>query len=117
MAAESNHVPKATHFDNGANLNKGARNGESGTQNGTTLAEMLRRLRSGVYTASGAGDEVITFSDEFETDNVTVMLASDTVAAVPILKNGTTATKSGFTVTVAAACEVHWMAIDRGPTS
>jgi hypothetical protein len=117
MAVESNHVPSEDHFDNGANLNKGSRKGKSGTQNGATLAEMMRRSRSGTLTAAGAGDEVVTFDEAFETDNVTVMLTSDTVAGVPIIKNGTTPVKTGFTATVAAACELHWIAIDRGPTS
>lgn len=117
MAAESNHVPSEDHFDNGANMNKGSRKGKSGTQNGATLADILRRSRSGTLTAAGAGDEAVAFAEEMETDNVTVMLTSDTVAAVPIIKNGTTPDKTGFTATVAAACELHWLAIDRGPTA
>jgi len=116
-SAESNHVPNEDHFEGGANLNKGARKGLENKQAGRILSQFMRAFRTGILTASGAGDEVVTFSKALDTDNVAVMLTSDTVLAVPIIKNGTTPTKTGFTATVAAACELHWMAFDMGPTS
>lgn len=117
MASESNHVPGIDHFHQGMNMNQGSRGGLEGTQDGTILAEFIRRERSGTFTASGAGDTTVTFSEQMQTDNVNVQLTSDTVAAVPIIKNGTTPDKTGFVVTVAAASVIHWVARDMGPTS
>lgn len=114
---ESNHVPDKNHFRAGQNMNLGSPKGLEGTRSGQQIVDFLRRFRSGRLTAAGAGDEAVAFTEEMDTDNVTVILTSDTVLAVPIIKNGTTPDKTGFTATVAAACELHWFAFDDGPTS
>lgn len=117
MASESGHVIASDHFAGGSNVEQGSEKSLGNVRSGQSLATLLRRQRQGRFTASGAGDTTVTFSEELDTDNVVVILSSDTVAAVPIIKNGTNPDKTGFVVTVAAASVVHWLAIDDGPTS
>ena len=113
MAVESNHVPLISHFDNGANLNQGARKGMEGTRNGEILAEFTQRFRSGRFTATGAGDTVVAFTEPFVDANFTVSVTGSAVSA-PVLKTAPTA-GTGFTITAAGAGPVHWTAIYDGP--
>lgn len=115
MATESNHVVALDHFEGGANLQRGGEKSLANKRSGQSLARLLRRFRCGIFTAAGVGDTDIVFDEPLDNDGAVVTFGSDTAAAVPIIKNGTTATKDGFTVTVAAAGEIHWMAFDIGP--
>ena len=98
------------HFKGGRNINQGHREGSD-----ATLDEILAALVSNVGTKLqgtiapiGAGTTPITFATAFPSANYRVMLSTDTVAAVPIWATKLT---TGFSITVAAACNVDWVAI------
>ena len=115
MAAESNFVPLTSHYDNGANLNQGARKGTAGSRNGEILVDFVRRFRSGRFDAAGAADTVITFNAPFPDENFTVSIIGNGVS-LPFLKAKPT-TGAGFTITTAGAGPVHWTAIWDGPSA
>lgn len=116
MAVESNHVVALDHFDGGSNLTVGTAKSLSSARSGQTLAQLLRKVRSGRFTAAGAGDTVVTFDVPLASANVTVVLTGDGTS-LPVLKTGVAPTAAGFTVTAAGAGPVHWMAFEDGPTS
>lgn len=109
--AETNNVPKISHFANGRNLNEGSRSGIGAE--GEILSEFFRRLRCGRETASGAGDVVVTFAVAFPNANYTVVCTGDPTSA-PQLKAATPKATTGFTMTAAGAGPVDWVAIHDG---
>jgi hypothetical protein len=116
VATESNHVVGLDHFEGGANLQRGTRKSLSTKRSGQTLAQMMRKMRTGRFTAGGAGDTVIAFDTPLDSDNVTVSITGDSTS-VPVIKTGVAPDKDGFTITAAGAGPVHWMAFEDGPTS
>lgn len=110
MAAESNNVFELGHFDNGRNLNDGARSSIGAS--GETLSEFCRRFRHGRFVGS-AGDTAVTFDVPFDDANYTIAFAGESTAA-PVIKDGTTPTATGFVVTCSAIKDVHWIAIHDG---
>jgi len=115
MASETGHVIALDHFEGQANLTKGSNKAPSDTRSGQTLAQILRLRRSGRYTASGAGDETITFDVPFDDENFTVSVTGDATSA-PVLKQAPT-DGTGFIITAAGAGPVHWFAEHDGPTT
>lgn len=115
MAQESNHVVSVDHFEGGSNLQRGGDKSIASAQSGQSLANVLRRVRSGRYVAAAGGDTVITFAIAFDDENFSVSVTGDGTSA-PILKEAPTA-GTGFTITDAGAGPVHWIAIHDGPSS
>jgi hypothetical protein len=96
-------VPDENHFEGGQNVNEGhAANGDA------TLAEILRRFRTGSVTAAGAGTEAVVFNEPFADADYTVSFATDTLATTPEYANKTA---TGFDIVVAAAGDVDYTAI------
>ena len=114
MAVESNHVVAVDHFEGGSNLQRGGEKSLANKRSGQSLSSVLRRRRSGRFTAAGIGDTVITFADTFVDENFTVTVTGDAVS-LPVLKAAPTA-GTGFTITAAGAGPVHWSAEHDGPT-
>ena len=104
-SAESNFVPELDHFDNHSNTTRGTRKGNGDV--GTLLAEFLRKERSGRIVASGAGDEVVTFTIPFDDANYTVEVTPQG-NVTSYIKSAVAAT--GFTITVSGAGTFHWVA-------
>jgi len=98
-------VPSADHFEGGANLTKGARQSEGDA----TLAEYLRKFKSGRVTAAGAGDEVVAFDEAFDDDNYSIVLGPGSVSGGTV--KDATKTASGFTIVAGGAGEIGWVAI------
>lgn len=114
--AELFHVVPEDQFSGHQNVSIGNRAANKNTRSGVTVADWMRRFKSGTATASGAGTVAVTFAEEFPDDNVVVMLTSDENAA-GTLTAATMPTKTGFTITAAAAGTVHWLAVWAGPSS
>ena len=96
-------VPEENHFEGGANVNEGhVANGDA------TLAEILRRFRTGSVTAAGAGTEAVVFSEPFADADYALSFSTDTLATTPEWANKTAA---GFDLVVAAAGDLDYTAI------
>lgn len=112
---ETGHVVGLDHFDGGTNLQTGGEKSLSNKRSGQSLARILRRKRSGRFTAAGAGDVTVTFDVPFDDANFTVSITG-TAVSVPVLKAAPTV-GTGFVITCAGAGAVHWTAEHDGPTS
>lgn len=99
----SYNVPTKDQFEGQANISKGNKR-----SNNETLADYLRKFRSGSVTAAGAGTEAVVFTTPYDDANYEVAFATDTLATTPEYANKTTV---GFDIVVAAAGVVGFIAL------
>lgn len=102
MAVDSYDVIDAGHFDGHANLTDGQRS------NGTGLSQIIRKLRAGRHTFTGAATETVTFGEAFDDESYTIVFGPTAVDVLPIYANKAA---DSFDITVAAAGTVDWIAI------
>ena len=98
-------VPIGKHFEGGANITKGSRK----SQDDATLAEYLRKFKAGSVTASGAGDQVVTFDEPYDDADYHPVLGPGSVSGGTV-KDGTIAA-AGFTIVAGGAGIIPWMSL------
>lgn len=96
----------SNHYDGHQNITTGQKH-----DGDEALATTIGRFKSGSHTFGGAGSYDVAFATAFPAATYGVVFGATAAAGLPIWENKVA---GGFRITVAAACDVAWLAVYQG---